>query len=96
MPSSGRQFKDTIYEQLGRVGKTLASPRRLELLDLLCQGPRTVKTLTNEAEQSLANTSQHLQVLRAKRFQAVRMGEGVPDWRARGLPVETSMMEVDS
>ncbi|MEW6335998.1 MAG: ArsR family transcriptional regulator, partial [Acidobacteriota bacterium] len=51
MPSSSRRFKDTIYEQLGRVGKALASPRRLELLDLLCQGPRTVETLANEAGQ---------------------------------------------
>lgn len=68
MPPSGRQFKDAIYEQLGRVGKTLASPRRLELLDLLCQGPRTVEALANEAAQSIANTSQHLQVLRAARL----------------------------
>jgi rhodanese-related sulfurtransferase len=68
MPSTSRQFKDTIYEQLGRVGKALASPRRLELLDLLCQGPRTVEALANEAGQSLANTSQHLQVLRAARM----------------------------
>lgn len=68
MPSASRQFKDTIYEQLGRVGKALASPRRLELLDLLCQGPRTVEALANEAGQSVANTSQHLQVLRASRL----------------------------
>ncbi|MEE9245924.1 MAG: ArsR family transcriptional regulator, partial [Gemmatimonadota bacterium] len=37
--TSNRQFKDAIYEQLGRIGKAVASPRRLELLDLLCQGP---------------------------------------------------------
>ena len=67
MPSN-RQFKDAIYEQLGRIGKTLASPRRLELLDLLCQGPRTVEALAKEAEQSLANTSQHLQLLRSARL----------------------------
>jgi len=46
----------------------VSSPRRLELLDLLCQGPRTVDTLADEAGQSLANTSQHLQVLRAARL----------------------------
>lgn len=67
-PSAGRQFKDAIYGQLGRVGKALASPTRLELLDLLCQGPRTVELLAHEAGQSLANTSQHLQVLRAARL----------------------------
>lgn len=68
MPSTNRKFKDEIYEQLSRIGKALASPRRLELLDLLCQGPRTVEALAQEAEQSLANTSQHLQVLRAARL----------------------------
>ncbi len=68
MPSSGRKFKDAIYEQLGRIGKAVSSPRRLELLDLLCQGPRTVEALAAEAGQSLANTSQHLQVLRASRL----------------------------
>jgi rhodanese-related sulfurtransferase len=68
MPSASRRFKDTIYEQLGRIGKALASPRRLELLDLLCQCPRTVEALANEAGQSVANTSQHLQVLRAARL----------------------------
>ena len=68
MISSSRKFKDAIYEQLGRVGKALASPRRLELLDLLCQGPRTVEALSKEAGQPIANTSQHLQVLRAARL----------------------------
>jgi rhodanese-related sulfurtransferase/DNA-binding transcriptional ArsR family regulator len=65
---TGRSFKDTIYEQFGRIGKALASPRRLELLDLLSQGPRTVESLAKETLQSLANTSQHLQVLRAARL----------------------------
>ena len=68
MPQTGRKFKDAIYEQLGRIGKALASPRRLQLLDLLCQGPRTVEALAREAGQSLANTSQHLQVLRGARL----------------------------
>lgn len=68
MTSSSRRFKDAIYEQLGRVGKALSSPRRLEILDLLCQGPRTVEALAREAGQPIANTSQHLQVLRAARL----------------------------
>jgi rhodanese-related sulfurtransferase len=59
-----RPFKDAIYEQLGRIGKAVSSPRRLELLDLLCQAPRTVEALARETNQSVANTSQHLQVLR--------------------------------
>jgi rhodanese-related sulfurtransferase/DNA-binding transcriptional ArsR family regulator len=63
-----RRFKDSVYEQFARVGKALASPRRLELLDLLGQGPRTVEELARQAGQSLPNTSHHLQVLRAARL----------------------------
>lgn len=65
---SSRRFKDSVYEQFARVGKAVASPRRLELLDLLCQGPRTVDELATQADQSLPNTSHHLQVLRAARL----------------------------
>lgn len=63
-----RQFKNAIYDQFARIGKALASSRRLELLDLLCQGPRTVEALAREAGQSVANTSQHLRVLRTARL----------------------------
>jgi rhodanese-related sulfurtransferase len=62
---SNRAFKDSIYEQFGRVGKALSSPRRIELLDLLSQGPRTVEALAGLTGQSIANTSHHLLVLRA-------------------------------
>src|SRR5438045_9615140 len=68
MPRNKRAFKDAIYEQLARIGKAAASPRRLELLDLLGQGPRSVEALANETNQSVANVSQHLQVLRAARL----------------------------
>ena len=57
-----------MYEQFSRVGKAVSSAKRLELLDLLCQGKRTVEALAAEAELSIANTSQHLQVLRAARL----------------------------
>jgi rhodanese-related sulfurtransferase len=64
-----------VYEQFARVGKAVASPRRLELLDLLCQGPRTVDELAKQAGQTLPNTSHHLQVLRAARLvEAERQG----------------------
>ena len=66
--TSKRQFKDAIYDQFARIGKAISSPKRLELLDLLCQGERTVEALAAEAELSIANTSQHLQVLRAARL----------------------------
>ena len=63
-PSAGRRFKDAIYEQFARVAKALASAHRIELVDLLAQGPRTVEALAQLSDMSLANTSQHLQVLR--------------------------------
>jgi rhodanese-related sulfurtransferase len=68
MANAARQFKDSIYEQFARVGKAVSAPKRLELLDLLCQGPRTVEALANQAGISVANTSQHLQVLRGARL----------------------------
>ncbi len=68
MKTSNRLFKTAIYEQLARIGKAIANPGRLELLDLLCQGPRTVEALAKEANLGLANTSQHLKALRTARL----------------------------
>jgi rhodanese-related sulfurtransferase len=61
-------MKKDLYEQLARLGKAVASAARLELLDLLCQGPRTVETLAREAGLTVANTSQHLRALHAARL----------------------------
>jgi rhodanese-related sulfurtransferase len=61
-------MKKDLYEQLSRIGKAVASPARLQLLDLLCQGPRTVESLAREADLTLANTSQHLRVLHGARL----------------------------
>jgi rhodanese-related sulfurtransferase/DNA-binding MarR family transcriptional regulator len=79
MPESTRKFKNGVYEQLSRVAKALAAPKRLELLDLLCQGPRTVESLAGQTAISVANASRHLQVLRAARL---------VDAEKRGLYVE--------
>jgi rhodanese-related sulfurtransferase len=68
MTTPQRRFKDAIYEQFARLGKAIAAPKRLELVDLLCQGPRTVEALADQAALSVANASQHLQVLRAARL----------------------------
>jgi rhodanese-related sulfurtransferase len=59
-----RDFKDGLYGQFARIGKALSSPHRLEILELLAQGERTVDSLATEIGLSLANTSQHLQGLR--------------------------------
>jgi rhodanese-related sulfurtransferase len=61
-------LKTAIYEQIARVGQATASPSRLELLDLLSQGPRTVEALADETGRSAATTSHHLQVLRRARL----------------------------
>jgi len=63
-----RVFKDAIYEQFARIGKAVSSPKRLELLDLLCQWERTVEALAKETGLTVANASQHLQALRAARL----------------------------
>ena len=62
---SGRTEKNALFEAIALMGKAFASPRRLELLDLLAQAPRTVDELARASEQSTANTSQHLQALYA-------------------------------
>jgi DNA-binding transcriptional ArsR family regulator/rhodanese-related sulfurtransferase len=59
-----RHFKDRLYGQFARIGKALSNPARLEMLELLAQGERTVDSLGGEIGLSLANASQHLQALR--------------------------------
>jgi len=63
-----RAFKDSLYAEFAVLGKALANPHRLEILDLLGQGERSVEQLAREAELSLANASAHLQVLRRARL----------------------------
>jgi rhodanese-related sulfurtransferase/DNA-binding transcriptional ArsR family regulator len=67
-----REFKNQLYEQFARISKALANPHRLELLDLLAQGERTVEDLSKESAMSIASTSQHLQALREARLVEVR------------------------
>ena len=68
MKNPNRRFKDEIYEQFSRIGKAVSSPKRLELLDILCQGERTVEAIAKETGLTVANASQHLQVLRTARL----------------------------
>jgi rhodanese-related sulfurtransferase/DNA-binding transcriptional ArsR family regulator len=60
----GREAKDRLYEQFARTGKAVASPRRIELLELLAQGEHTVEGLAQATGMGVTNTSAHLQVLR--------------------------------
>jgi rhodanese-related sulfurtransferase len=65
---ASRAFKDRLYGEFAVIGRALANPHRLELLDLLNQGERSVEALAREAHLSLANASAHLQVLRRARL----------------------------
>ena len=71
-----RAFKNQLYEQFARIGKALANPHRLELLEVLAQCERSVEALAQETGMSVANASQHLQVLRAAHLVQTRR-EGV-------------------
>lgn len=59
-----RVFKDRLYAEFARIGKAVANSHRLELLEVLAQGERTVESLAAETGLSVANTSRHLQQLR--------------------------------
>jgi rhodanese-related sulfurtransferase len=59
-----REAKRALFDEFGRIGKALASGRRIELLDLLANGERTVEAVAGELGLSVANTSQHLRILR--------------------------------
>lgn len=63
-----REIKNLLYEQVARVGKAVASPKRLELVELLCQGEKTVEALAKSANIDMKNTSAHLRELKAARL----------------------------
>jgi rhodanese-related sulfurtransferase/DNA-binding transcriptional ArsR family regulator len=69
---SGREFKDALYAQFARVGHAVSSPKRIELLDLLAQGEKTVETLAEQSGTAVKNTSAHLRVLRQARLVETR------------------------
>jgi rhodanese-related sulfurtransferase len=72
MNTDHRPFKDALFDQFARIGKAVANPHRLELLDLLAQGERRVEDLAREANLPIANASQHLQTLRQARLVETR------------------------
>jgi rhodanese-related sulfurtransferase/DNA-binding transcriptional ArsR family regulator len=64
--------KDLIYDQFSRIGKALASPARLEILDLLSQGEKTVEQIAGQARLGVKNASAHLRALREARLVETR------------------------
>lgn len=82
--------RTALHEQFARIGKAVASPRRIELLELLCQGERSVEALATASGMGVTNTSQHLQVLRAAglvetRREGTRIHYQAADERVCGL-----------
>src|SRR4029453_17231666 len=101
-----REFKDRLFGHFARIGKALSSPRRLEIVDLLAQGERTVEEIAKGTSMSVASASQHLQVLKAARMVEVRRdglymhyrlaGEDVfKTWQAVRTLAESRLSEVD-
>ncbi|MEQ1527490.1 MAG: metalloregulator ArsR/SmtB family transcription factor [Gallionella sp.] len=75
---NARKIKDLLYEQVARIGKVFSSPKRLELIELLCQGEKTVETLAREASISVKLTSSHLRELRmAQLVETERQGKNI-------------------
>jgi rhodanese-related sulfurtransferase/DNA-binding transcriptional ArsR family regulator len=63
-----RRIKDLLYEQVARTGKALASPKRLELIEILAQGEKTVEALSTELSIDVKLASAHLKALRSARL----------------------------
>jgi rhodanese-related sulfurtransferase/DNA-binding transcriptional ArsR family regulator len=66
--SDERALKDMLYQEFARIGKCLSSPKRLEILDLLSQSPKSVEGIAKNTGMTVANVSQHLQTLHNARL----------------------------
>lgn len=87
-----RDFKDRLYAEFARIGKSLASPHRLEILEVLAQGERTVESVATEAGLSVANASRHLQQLRQAQLVLARREGLFVLYRVAGPEVVSLML----
>jgi rhodanese-related sulfurtransferase len=94
MPPTARRpsLKAAVYEQIARIGQAASSPVRLELLELLAQGPRTVEALARQAARSVAATSHHLQALRRARLVDAEKAGLYVTYRLADPQVETFLL----
>ncbi len=73
-----RKTKDLLFDHVARIGKAVSSPKRLELLEILAQGEKTVDALAADADLSIKLASAHLKVLKEARLvEARRDGRNV-------------------
>jgi rhodanese-related sulfurtransferase/DNA-binding transcriptional ArsR family regulator len=93
-PRRKRRFKDAVYSAVARVPAALANRHRLELLDLVSQRPRTVQDLAAEAGLTVANASQHLQVLARCGLVAVERRGTFAHYRTTGSAVFRLLVEL--
>ena len=91
---SRREAKDEVFEQLARITKALASPKRLELVDLMAQGERPVEALARAADMNLTTASAHLQALRRARLVATRRAGTQVFYRLADDDVATLYLQV--
>jgi rhodanese-related sulfurtransferase/DNA-binding transcriptional ArsR family regulator len=91
-PAAKRDFKDRLYAEFARIGKSLASPHRLEILDVLAQGERTVESVASETGLSIANASRHLQQLRQAQLVLTRREGLFVHYRLTGPEVITLVL----
>ena len=84
---NNRELKDLLYEQVARIGKALASPKRLELLELLAQGEKSVDALAAELSIDIKLASAHLKALRDARLVTSRREGKFIHYRLTGADV---------
>ena len=91
-----REINDLLFEQVARVGKAVASPKRLELLDLLSQGEKTVETLASDASIDIKLVSAHLKVLKEARLVETRRDGRFIIYRLSGNDIVTLLLSLKS
>lgn len=91
-----REFKDALYAQFARIGHALSSPKRIELLDLLGQGEKTVELLAEQVATPIKNTSAHLRVLRQARLVETRRDGTYIYYRLADADVSSVLRAVES
>ncbi len=95
MSQDAREFKDAIYGQYARIGKAISSPRRIELLELLSQGAKSVEMLAKETGMSVANVSQHLQTLLEARLVQYRKKGNFVYYRLSSKTVSDFLVNIE-
>jgi rhodanese-related sulfurtransferase len=91
-----RRINDLLFEQVARVGKAVASPKRLELLDLLSQGEKAVDALATEASIDIKLASAHLKVLKEARLVETRREGRFINYRLSGDDIVNLLLNLKS